>query len=150
MALAIATVADSISKLSVSGLTLKDIDAVPAKGDNRAAILIPAPEYITGATFTPETFGETTGFKTVQYTLNYRLLYAAIGTGRTMTLEQFAGLVAMVAAIWDAVLADSTITGCVDIIPEGVSGVGGAVSDPGGGNWWGCDMGFRVTEHVNA
>jgi hypothetical protein len=148
MALRIATVADSIAGLTVTGLVLKDLDQVKAKMDTRQAALMPLPDFVTGFEMVRDSYGGANAKMTVSYTLNYRLFFKPAGTGRTMILEQLPGLVAMIAAIWDAVLAISTIAGCEDIIPLDVSTIG-VVNDPGDNAWWGCDMAFRVKEFVN-
>jgi hypothetical protein len=147
MVLRIATVADSISKLSVAGLTISDIDAIKAAADTRISTMIPNADYITDVVSEVDSYGASVAMMTLYYTLNYRLLYKPLGTGRTMTLEQFSGLVAMVGLIWDAFLDIGEIAGCEDL---SISSVGnfGPVEDPAGSGWWGCDLGFRVKEFV--
>ena len=149
MTLRIATVADSISKLSVSGLTICDIDQIKAQADKRGSWLFPLGGFLSSPVHTRDSFGGSSAKMTLSYTFNYRLLYKPVGTGRTMTLEQIAGLVAMVGLIWDAILAIDTITGCEDITIESLDSADGSVEDPSGNLWWGYDMGFRITEFVN-
>jgi hypothetical protein len=147
MALALATVADSISKLSVSGLTIRDINEIPVVADTRISQLIPGADYVTDIAVEVNSWGGAAAKLTVTYTLNYRLLYKELGTGRTMTLEQISGLVSLIALVWDAVMAIDTIDGAVDVSVQSISNFG-VVNDPSDNGWWGADLGFRVKEFV--
>ena len=147
MTLRIATVADSISKLSVSGLTICDIDQIKTVEDKRRSAMIPNVDYISDVAVQVDSFGADIGKMTVFYTLNYRLLYKPIGTERTMSIVHFSGLVAMVGLIWDAFLAIGAISGCEDLSIANIGNLG-LVEDPSGNGWWGCDLGFRVMEFV--
>ena len=149
MALAISTVAHSISGLTVAGLVIKDKHDVPAGGDPRQPLLIPLTQYVSDFTMERDSFGGGSVAKmTVTYTLNYRFLYKPVGTGRENILEVFSAMVDMVALIWDAVLAIDVIAGAIDIIP--ISPVGmGVVEDPSAMPYWGCDLSFQVMEFVN-
>ena len=147
MALAIATVVDNISKLSVSGLVIKDMDEIPGSVDARQPTLIPLPDFLTDYAMERDSFGGgSTAKMTVNYTLNYRLCYAPVGAGRP--LEWFDNMVSMVGLIMDAVMAVDTLGGTVDIVPAGVRNMG-IVNDPGDAGFYGCDLAFKVEEFVN-
>lgn len=148
MSLQLSTVADSISKLSVTGLTILDIDEIPTTADQRASYLMPLPAYITDMEMERDSYGAGDAKMTVTYTLNYRLLYQPAGAGRSNTIDQVSGLVGMVGKIWDAVLAINTLTGAVDIYPQGINNMG-LVNDPSDVNWFGADIALRVIEFVN-
>jgi hypothetical protein len=150
--LRIKTVADSISKLDVDGLVIRDIDNIKVKPEQRLSVLIPEAEYITDLVTERCSFGGASAMWDVYYTLNYRLLYKPLGTGRTMTLEQINGLVGMVGKIWDAVLGVGVMAGCEDITLNSISSFGpvdapdSTPSDPHA--WWGCLLGFRILEQI--
>jgi hypothetical protein len=149
MSLAITTITDSISKLSVSGLVIKDIDEIPVGVDARQPTLIPLPDFVTNFVMIRDSFGGgTTAKMTVSYTLGYRLLYKPVGAGRE--LEYYDNLVSMAGLIMDAILAIDTLTGLVDIEPEanGIINMG-VVNDPAGNAFLGCDIRMRVKEFVN-
>lgn len=148
MALSIATIADSISNLSVSGLTIKDMDTIPASASGLGSLLIPLPNFVTDFNMSRDSYGGgSTAKMTVTYNLNYRLLFAPAGSGRD--LEYFDNMVSMVGLLWDAVMAIELITGAVDLIPAGLSNMG-LVNDPAEQNeYYGCDVAFMVTEFVN-
>jgi len=148
MALQIATVVDSISKLSVSGAKIKDKDQIPAAGDVRQPMIIPLSNFISEFTMVRESFGGGSSAKmTVTYVLNYRILYKPLGAGRAPQLENISPLVDMIARWWDAVLAIDVFDGAVDIIPNTITGMG-AVKDPSEDNWLGADVSVKVMEFV--
>jgi hypothetical protein len=148
MALAIATVANSIAALSVSGVTIKDVDEIPSEVDTRSSMIIPLPNYATDWTFSRDSFGAGSALQTVSYTLNYRLCYKLAGTGRVVTIEHYDGIIDKAALFLDAVMAIDTLTGAVDIVPYGITNMG-IVNDPAEIEWLGCDLAVRVTEFVN-
>ena len=146
MALAIATVADSISKLSVTGLTIEDVDNLSVFIAS-PPVLAPMPDYITNFEIEYDSFGSgDTAQKTIRYDLNYRLYYAQVGSARK--LAPFEGLVDMIAAILDAVIDVVNITGAIEIMPAGTIRPG-IVLAPDGAQFFGCDFAFRVTEFDN-
>ncbi len=147
MALRISTVADSISNLSVANLTIRDIDQSKVNPEKRLSVLVPNDEYITDVVAERESTGGALALMTMSYTLNYRLLYKPMGTGRSMTLEQFSGLVSMIGLIWDAFLAIGVIAGCEDMMISNISSFG-PIEAPNGDPWWGCILGFQVKEFV--
>lgn len=149
MAIATATVTNSIEALTVTGLTIYDVDNIPSAVDVRqTAALLPLPNFVTGMSVERDSFGADQAKMTVVYTLNYRLCYAPAGAGRNNVIEFYDGMVDMVAAIWDEVLAISTFAGAVNIFPTGVANMG-VVLDPAGVGYFGCDLSFEVTEFVN-
>jgi len=145
--LRIATVANSISQLEIPELVVRDIDEVKANPEARLSVLIPDAEYITDVFAETRSFGGASAMWDIRYTLNYRLLYKPMGTGRTMTIEQMAGLTELIGQIWDAVLAIGVLDGCEDITINGISGFGPVVA-PNGDEWWGCLLGFRILEQI--
>ena len=150
MALALVTVADSIAGLTVTGVSIKDVDQIPPAADLlRTPVLFPEPlNFVTDFQMVRDSFGPgSTAKMTVTYTLNYTFCYCPIGQGRT-GLDVYDDMTGKVAAIWDAVLAIGALTGCVDLVPAGVSEFG-PVPDPSGNMYLGCRLAFQVTEFVN-
>jgi hypothetical protein len=145
MALQFAAVANSIAGLSVSGVTLTDVDEIPQAGDTRTPSIIPAPNWMSDFTMERMSFGGgSSALMDLRYTLTYRLLYAPVGSGRG-----FVGVVDKMidklALFLDAVIAVDTLTGLVDITPAGVSGFG-VVTDPSDNKFWGCDISLSILE----
>jgi len=148
MALAIATVADSISKLSVTGLTIEDVDDMSVSIPTQNPTLAPrADDYISNMELIYDSQGSgDVAQMTFRYDLNYRLYYKPVGSG--IELEAFDGLVDMIALILDAVIGIVNLTGAVETIPTGTIRPGIVVA-PDGTLHWGCDLSFRVMEFIN-
>lgn len=145
--LRISTVANSISLIDVPGLTIRDIDDIKVKPEGRMAVMFPDADFLTDMGAEIRSFGGASAMWDIRYTLNYRLLYKPAGTGRTMTIEQVAGLGNLVSKIWDAVLGLGVVSGCEDITIGGISNFG-PVDAPNGDGWWGCLLSFRVLEQI--
>jgi len=150
MTLQFDTVTDAISKLTVAALKIKDIDEIPVEGGkSRQALLIPKPvDFMTDVSMVRKSFGGGSSAKMdFGYVITYRLLYKPIGDGRSNILAPYPQLIAMIRAIWDAILAIDVFPGCEDIIPAGISMVG-PTEDPTGVLYWGADFSFRIMEFV--
>lgn len=145
MALQLAAVANSIAALSVSGVTLKDVDEIPTKVDQRAPTILPLPDYVTDFDVERVSFGSSTALRDVSYTLNYRFCYKPVGMGRQKTIEYYDEMIDKVALFFDAVMAIETLTGAVDITPFGVTNMG-IVNDPSDNEYIGCDLAVRILE----
>ena len=149
MALRITTVADSISKLTVTGLTILDLNEIKPATDTRGSWMVPLPPYIEDMEIQIDSTGAAAALMTVWYTLPYRVFYKRAGTGRSNKLENVSGKVALLGLIVDAILAIVTITGCEDMKPLNPTNMDAALEDPAGNLWEGFDIGFRVMEFVN-
>ena len=150
MTLALITVADSIAGLTVTGASIKDVDQIPPEaGKLRTPVLFPEPmNFVTDFHMVRDSFGPgTTAKMTVTYTLHYTFCCCPIGQGQT-GLDAYDDMTSKVVAIWDAVIAIGVLTGCVDLVPAGVSEFG-PVPDPSGNMYLGCRLAFQVTEFVN-
>ena len=146
MTLAIVTVCDSIAALDVEGVTIYDIDQIPPGVPRQLPALFPEPvNFVTNFTTARNTFG-TTGFKTVEYDLNYTFLFAPIGAGRT-GLDLYDDMLTKVALIVDEVLENDAITGAWDIQTQGTADFG-PVPDPAGNQYLGCRLVFHVIEQL--
>lgn len=149
MSLQISTICESISALDVDGVRIMDIDQIPENSDPRKAIIFPKPDgFITGFTVVRDSFGGgSTAKMTATYSLNYRLCYAPIGAGRGL-FEVYDDMVAKAFLFLDAVIAVNTMTGLIDIQVQNAINFG-AVNDPVGNMFHGCDFVLLVTEFIN-
>lgn len=145
----LATVADSISGLSISGVTIKDFDSLTASWKSQPYVMYPNPENPFGnfsLTRDSQGTGGTAQF-TLTYNLNYRLLGLALGD-----VGQFGGsysaLVAKLVLILNAIITNDSVTGAVDISPTGTPTIGPR-TDPAGNQYFGCDFSIRVQEFIN-
>lgn len=147
MTLAITTVTNSIAALTVTGLTIKDVDEIPqGLVDRDCPVLIPNPDnFITGFKAEPDTLDKTKW--TVTYTLNYLLIYAQVGAGRTTVMEKFSGEITKAFAFIDAVAAALTLTGSVDWDPGVVDNFD--IVTIGENNFHSCHVSVDITEFIN-
>lgn len=147
MTLSVVTIADSISKLSVTGVTIKDINEIPdsvINGD--CPMVIPKPDGFV-SDFELERMAMSSGTANVwnvSYTLTYRFLHSEIGLGLGI-LDAYPGMVDKVCDFVDKMLVSDTVTGAVDLEVADISAFG-PVSDPSGKMFHGCDISFRILE----
>jgi hypothetical protein len=148
VAVNLATVADSISKLSVSGITIKDIDQIPESAEMLCPLLIPQPNgFITDIRPTFETFGSNGAAKmNLEYTLNYVFLHSQIGSGIN-TYASYSDLIADMVLIIVSIMSNDVITGLVDIRLQSIGNIG-VIPDPADNEYWGIQFSFRVMEYV--
>jgi hypothetical protein len=153
MTLLLATVTNSIAAISVTGLTIKDIDEIPARVYGRdCPILYPEPlDFITGWEAEKMTFGRGLTVKwMMRYNLTYTLLYAPIGSGRG--LELFAPTIAQACLFFDKLMESHPLTGAELVTPAAI-GVPGVMYDPTGPGaanaeaFYGVRLTLRVQEH---
>ena len=143
-----ATVADSIASISISGVTVKDIDNVPENAMDYCPVLYPIPNgFITDLQPEILSLGGDTGRKlNLSYTLNYRYLHAPIGSGSV--LANYAGIITNLMLILEAIMSTSSPSGAVDMEIQGVSDLG-PVSDPAeAAVYHGVDIAVRILEYV--
>ena len=147
-------VCQAISELKIPGLELKDINNIPAEvGLRSPSVFIPLPNIVTDFSIVRDSYGGgSTALMTATYSLNYRLLYQAVGTTSGLTLTAFLGMTEMVNKILDKIIAldvlDSDHDEVVDIVPVSVINMG-IVNDPSDRAFYGCDFAFMVMEFVN-
>ena len=144
----IATVADSIAGLTISGVTIKDIDQIPDSARMLTPLLIPQPaNFVTNLGVEFVTFGSNTGAKiNTNYTLNYVFLFCEVGSGLG-SFAAFSGLVGKLMTILDAINSNDAITGAVDVKINTIGNIG-VITDPAGNEFWGLEFSLRVLEYT--
>lgn len=150
MALALTTVTNSIAALSVSGVTILDIDQIPPDASAiRAPVMFPEPlNFVSNFRMTRDSFGGGSSAKmTVRYTLTYTFCHHQAGMDRA-PFSQYAAMVDKAADILDAILAIDVFSGCVDIVPQAIPEFG-PVPDPAGNMYNGCRIQLDIQEFVN-
>lgn len=141
-------VATAIASLSVTGVTIQDVDKVPSRALTSVPIFYPKPDgFITNLAPVDVTFG-INGLETMdfQYDLTYRYLHAAIGTNLNFGVYQ--QLITNIVALLAAILNKDTFAGApgVDVRLRTVLNIG-PVEDPEGNRYHGCDFVFAVKEY---
>ena len=141
-------VADSIGSLSISGVTMRDIDQIPDTGAMICPVMFPQPDdFITGVTVERKSFGSGgTAKMDMTYTMNYVFLLAETGSGIS-AMDAYSDLITKIALIVKTILTNDDIANAVDMEFEGISSIG-AVIDPSGNSYWGALMSFSVLEFV--
>ena len=147
MTLSVVTVADSISKLSVSGVTIKDLNEIPESANAfDCPMVYPNPDGFVSA-FEVERMAASSGASNVwdiHYTLTYRFLHSELGQGLGL-FDVYDDMVDKVMDFVDKMLISDAVTGAVDLEVEEISTFG-PVSDPSGNMFHGCDIMLRILE----
>ena len=150
MALSFTTVTNSIAALSVSGVTIKDIDEIPTSVLPRdCPILYPEPDgFLSNIVYTRGTMAPgSVALSEVTYNMTYAFLYAPVGSGRSL-LDVYSDMVTKVGLIIDAIISSDEQAGLEDLQFEGAVQFG-AVPDPAGAMFIGTRLTFAVMEFVN-
>lgn len=144
---AFATIANSIAALSISGVTIKDIDEIPQSARLLTPLLIPQPnDYVTNFEAEFQSFGSNGTPKIdLNYSLNYLYLHCEAGSGLS-TFDVYGGLMTKLSAILVAILSNDAITGLVDMKPQ--IGQIGIITDPSGIEYWGITFSLRILEYA--
>lgn len=149
MAIQLTTVAASIAAVSISGVTIKGLGAIPDQWDTRVPALIPFPntnEFITDLEITRDTFGtNATAKKTIKYQLHYTFFYSQVGEGRA-GLEKYADMITLAMQMLDAFHA-ATLGGSLQssVMAQNF----GRVADVSDNVAYGCEFVFSITEFIN-
>jgi hypothetical protein len=143
---AFSTVTNSIAALSISGVTIKDIDEIPQSAQLLGPVLIPQPnDFVTEFTQTFQSFGSNGTAKVdFGYTLNYVYLHCEAGSGIS-SFDIYAGLITNLSAIVVAIASNDAVSGLVDLKIASISNIG-VIEDPSGNQYWGVLLGLRVLE----
>jgi len=146
MAIALTTITNSIAALSISGVTILDIDQIPAEG-TRAGLPVLYPEpggFITNFVMVRDSFGGGSSAKmTLEYDLTYTFLHTVMGSDRAMA--PYDDMVDKAMEILDAIIALDELTGVIDIVPNSPLEFGKA-ADPSGNMFFGCKFVFHIKE----
>lgn len=149
MALQADTIATSIAALSVSGVTLKDLDEIPEEVSARdCPIVYPRPDgFMSGLAVARRSTGVgSAAEKDITYQLNYAYLHSAVGEGRGL-FDVYQDMVQKFLAVLDALLADDALNGAIDIEPQGITQFGLMV-DPSGNYFHGANVVLNVLEFL--
>jgi hypothetical protein len=146
--ISLATVANSIAALSISGVTVKDADEIVTSWNKQANILYPIPNnWITNAKFTVDTYGSNSAEKgRFSCNMNYRFLGTELGNMANFT-SAYNNVISKMILIINAIISNDVITGAVDFRFVGVANIG-PLPDPAGNVFHGCDLTFMYEEFL--
>src|SRR5688500_9661643 len=113
---AFSTITNSIAALSISGVSIKDIDEIPQSGNMLLPILFPRPnDFVTDFSQAFRSFGSGGTAKIdFEYNLNYVFLLAEAGSG-IGALAIYSGLITKLSAILVAIASNDAVSGLVDL-----------------------------------
>lgn len=143
--LRIATVAASIAALTVPGITILDLDEMPASLVGRPLPLL-GPSAVNPTFLTDWETRRLTlqGNAQNSYTLNYTLYQVPVGSDRGL-FAQYPVMVANAAKVVEAIQALPRVDGCKHIALAGMPQFG-PVFDASGQQFHGATFALRVTE----
>lgn len=138
------TVTNSIEALSITGVTILDIDEIAESVGLDNHILAPIPDnFITGVELTRDEVSAQ--LLVLRYTLNYRYFHTTIAKGMGGLFDSYTGLITNMAAILLAFSKDETLSGALDNEMPVISNIG-PVADPAGNVFHGFDISLRITQ----
>lgn len=149
MNLMLTNITDAIAAISVSGVTIKDVDQISGAWNAQPNVLFPNPDaFISGFTIEYDALMQgSTAPMTITYTLSYRFLSVQIGdiSAFPASYNQLVGKVTAIINAFVSVFAP--YSGRVEMVVSGVSL--GARQDPAGNNYFGADILLNITEMHN-
>lgn len=142
------TVSASIAGLSISGVTIKDIDEIPETANMLCPLLVPQPNnFIANIKINNKSYGSNGTQKAdFEYDLNYAFLYCEAGAGIN-TYAPYAGLLAKLEDVLETVINNDVISGLVDMTLTGISNVG-IIPDPADNEYWGVLVTLHCLEYA--
>ena len=147
--LLLANVADAISQISVSGVTIKDKDQLAGSWVSLPNVFYPNPDnWITGFVIQFDSVMQgATAPMTYKYTLNYRFLGVQVGDMAVFPVS-YSALVDKVIAIVNALQAiQAPYSGKVQMIVGDLQL--GPKDDPSGNQFFGADFALQIEELQN-
>ncbi len=141
------TVSLSIAALSISGVTIKDIDHIPDSAKLLCPLLIPQPnDYMSNTKVASMSFGSNGSQKiNLEYDLQYVYLHCESGSG-VNAFAPYGSLIRKIKQILITLISNDSISGLVDLTVNSISNVG-IINDPAGNSYWGVLVSLHVLEH---
>lgn len=149
VSLYLANIANSISQIAITGVTVKDKDEMAGAYTGTPNVLYPRPEdWISNFRIQFDTVMQgATAPMTIFYTLNYRFLGTAIGDISTFPIG-YSDLVDKLVLILNALIAvPAPYSGKVELIVSGVTIR--PLPDPAGNMYFGADIALDISEMQN-
>jgi len=146
------TIATGIAALSITGVTVKDITAIPERVEARdCPILFPSPDgWMTGGNGEPSegstTFGTaTTRLWTFNRSYKYIYLHAGVGSGRGLKDH-----ISAMSGKADAILTAISALDVSDVDVKNMTiGEFGVLTDPAGKSFYGFILDITLRERLN-
>lgn len=145
----LSSIADAISNISISGVTVRDKDQIAGSWASMANVLYPFPDdFITGFEVQYDSILEGTAAPmTLRYTLNYRFLGVQVGDIGTWGADYSATLDKVVLIVNAMIATHAPYDGRVRMKAGGISV--GQRDDPSGNQFIGADIALEIEEIQN-
>jgi hypothetical protein len=151
VSLNMANIVDAIAAVSITGVTIKDVDQVAGSFLGQSSILYPNIDGPFVTNFRPEYKAITRGAAApvnALYTLNYRYLYVAVGDIAILP-KAYSDCFTKLIAILNALMAvDAPYSGGVDMFIQDVTDLH-PLPDPVGNMFYSFDIALAVEEIQN-
>ena len=142
-------VASALADLSISGVTVRDIDNIHANAKTILPVLYPVPNgFITDLAWSRESFGDdNVRAMNLTYILHYKYLHAIVGSGGGL-LTVYARMIENIIKILQAIFTDSNLGGAVDVTLNTISDIGVHTDPAGELQYHGVDITLKVMEFI--
>jgi hypothetical protein len=144
------SITNAIAALSISGVTIKDVDEVAAAWTSTPKVLYPNlfEDFVTGHRVEYPTFVQDgTGPVNIFYNLNYRYLSTQVGDLATAPVQGY-GLLTQTIAIADALVSVRAPYDGRVLMTYKIDSIG-AKTDPVGNQYFGADIELSIQEIHN-
>lgn len=139
----VVTVTNAIESLSISGVTIKDVDTITQSIGLGFAVLMPRPDdFITDISIEPAEL--TKQNLDVRYTLHYQYFHCAVGNN---LFGDFKPLMDKIALIIKAFSNDATLTGSIDGGLPTIDRVG-PIMDASGNRYHGAEFSMPILQFL--
>jgi hypothetical protein len=140
------TVTNAIESLSISGVTIKDIDNLTDSNKLSTPLLAPRPEnFITDVRVERDEWSAQK--LRLSYTLNYRYYHCLLEMGLGGLFASYGGFMTKLAALVLAFSNDAILAGALDKDSPVINGIG-PVQDPAGNNYLGCVVSVHILQFL--
>jgi hypothetical protein len=142
------TIIADLGAISVANVTVCTLQTLPVSPDLSLSYLIPSPSdpaFMTGFRTDNVSFGQKTAQLDAYYRLNYKLLYAPIGSARGLN-DILPGMMDVAITLFAAILELDALTGAVSW--DASIGENVVVVDPAGVQWHAVGIGVDIHEFI--
>jgi hypothetical protein len=142
------TVSAAIAGLSITGVTIKDIDEMPDSVNMLTPLIVPQPNnFISAVRPQRQSFGSGgTQKMDFTYSLNYQFIHSPVGSGIN-AFAPYNDVITKLVSIINTILNNDTVNGLVDMGLQEIGQVG-IITDPAGDQYWGCLFSVICLEHA--
>lgn len=144
-----ASIVSAISQLTITGITIKDIDEVAASWVSLPKVLYPnIDDFVTNFELNYPTFVQDgTGPVDIKYSLNYRYLSTQVGDMATVAVQSNLVLAEVISIVNKMLTVRAPYDGRV-LMTLGDLSIGARL-DPAGNQYFGADFALNVEEIQN-